>query len=159
MLCRHILSVLVHKDCFEITSTYWSPRWCRQEVEHDKISISRQEESSAVATSLDNVAPLSVDLVQRPPKSTTKGRPKKYRFKPEKELTEQGRPKKYRFKPEKELTKQVKRCQLCKGVGHNISTCPDKEKFDGHVIVRKRATKRKKSIESEDLNPIFCLKC
>ena len=38
-----------------------------------------------------------------------------------------GRPKQKRMKGGKELGKQKKTCGLCKHVGHNISTCPDKE--------------------------------
>ncbi|PWA53822.1 hypothetical protein CTI12_AA434860 [Artemisia annua] len=30
---KHHRGSRLHKDCFEISSTYWSPRWCRKEVE------------------------------------------------------------------------------------------------------------------------------
>ncbi|GJW27569.1 FAR1-related sequence 11-like protein [Tanacetum coccineum] len=132
------ISVLVHKDCFEIPSTYWSPQWCRQEVELDESFISHQQESSIVATYLDNFDPPLVDLVHCPPRSIPKGQPKTCRL-----------------KPQKELTKQVKHAMKRK----KSIECPDKEKSDGFVIARKRATKRKKSIENENLNLIFCLKC
>ncbi|PWA58281.1 protein FAR1-RELATED SEQUENCE 11 [Artemisia annua] len=144
ILCRHILGVFIHKDCFEIPSTYWSPRWCRQEFQLDEISIGHQDKNIEDSTCLNNVAPPSIDLVERPPNSNPKGRPKKYREKNGKEVM---------------TTKQVMCCRLCKRAGHNISRCPDKENLGGHVIARKLAMKRKTStIESEDLNPIFCLK-
>ncbi|GJW57859.1 hypothetical protein Tco_0104590 [Tanacetum coccineum] len=107
------ISVLVHKDCFEIPSTYWSPQWCRQEVELDESSISHQQESSIVATYLDNVDPPSVDLVHCPPRSIPKGQPKTCRL-----------------KPQKELTKQVKHAMKRK----KFIKYPNKENIDGHDI-------------------------
>ncbi|PWA72839.1 Zinc finger, PMZ-type [Artemisia annua] len=141
ILCRHILGVFIHKDCFEIPSTYWSPRWCRQEFQLDEISIGHQDKNIEDSTCLNNVAPPPIDLVERPPSSNPKGRPKKYREKNGKEVM---------------TTKQVRCCRLCKRVGHSISRCPDKDNLGGHVIAQKLAMKRKTStIESEDLNPIF----
>ena len=37
-----------------------------------------------------------------------------------------GRPKQKRMKGGRELGKQKKTCRLCKHIGHNISTCPEK---------------------------------
>ena len=30
ILCRHVLSVFLHKDCYKIPSLYLPPRWCRE---------------------------------------------------------------------------------------------------------------------------------
>ena len=97
ILCLHIISVFVHKDCFEIPSTYWLSRWRRQEVQLQDTSPSHQEATLMDSTPSNNseLGPLSIDLVQRPPRSTTKGRPKKIRP-----------------KGGIELAKQVRRCSL-----------------------------------------------
>ncbi|KAJ1401072.1 FAR1 DNA-binding domain [Sesbania bispinosa] len=57
-----------------------------------------------------------IDLLQCPPKSKTKGRPKQKSLRGGKELS---------------INKQVKKCRLCKHPGHNFTTCPDKENMDG----------------------------
>ena len=67
-----------------------------------------------------------------------------------------GRPKQKRMKGGRELGKQKKICGLCKHVGHNIFTCPEKET----CTFSKGAKKRKMCTSSEmGLNLIFCLKC
>ena len=40
-----------------------------------------------------------------------------------------GRPKQKRMKGGRELGKKKKSCGLCKHVGHNISTCPEKNNY------------------------------
>ncbi|PWA56010.1 protein FAR1-RELATED SEQUENCE 11 [Artemisia annua] len=83
-----------------------------------------------------------ISFVQRPPKSKPKGRPKQ------------------RMKGGIELAKNTRRCNLCKSVGHNISTCPEKDKLFGKSdsFSRHAAKKKKVMLENEDLNPIFSLK-
>ena len=72
ILCRHILSVFIHKDCYDIPLTYWLPRWS-----HKEVSLS-QDAFFVNSTSTNNDEdPVEViNLVQRPPKSKPKGRPK-----------------------------------------------------------------------------------
>ncbi|PWA76481.1 protein FAR1-RELATED SEQUENCE 11 [Artemisia annua] len=120
ILCRHILSVFVHKDCFEIPSTYWLSRWRRKDQLQDTSPLD-QEATLMDSTPLNNsqLGPLSTDLVQRPPKSTPKGRPKKIR-------PNGGN----------EFTKQVRRCSLCKSTGHYISNCPEKENITDRGIAQ-----------------------
>ena len=139
ILCRHILSVFIHKDYFEVPSTYWLSRWRRDELQLDETSPSPQEGSISDLTCLNN----TIDLVERPPMSKTKGRPKK--IQPKGGI---------------ELITQVRRCGICKGVGHYSTTCPEREDFGNGNIAPQRAKKKKKiAKENEDLNPIFCLKC
>ena len=71
-------------------------------------------------------------------------------------LKTKGRPKQKRMKGGKELGKQKRTCGFCKHVGHNISTCPEKD----NCTSSNGAKKRKKCTSSEiGLNPIFSLKC
>lgn len=158
ILCRHILSVFSHNDCFEIPFEYLPSRW-RREAFHDKeafnalrndddVSLVREIPLDMVDEEDDNVSlvrdiPLDIvdeeDIIYCPPTSKTKGRRKQTRMKG-------GR----------ELGKQRKSCGFCKLVGHNISTCPQKndDDFPNH------SQKKKKKVTSDDLglNPIFCLK-
>ena len=92
ILCCHILRVLVHKDCFEIPSMYWLSRWRREDQLQDTSPLD-QEATLMDSTPLNNsqLGPLSTNLVQRPPKSTQKGRPKKIRPKGGNEFTKQVR--------------------------------------------------------------------
>jgi hypothetical protein len=67
-----------------------------------------------------------------------------------------GRPKQERMKGGRELGKQKKTCGLCKHVGHNISTCPEKK----NSTSSNGANKRKKTTSRDmELNPVFYLKC
>ncbi|GJR10486.1 protein FAR1-related sequence 11 [Tanacetum coccineum] len=76
ILCKHILCVLIHEDCFNISITYWPSRWSREVVSptHNKSSIN--------STSMNNDEPvIDANVVKCPPKSKTKGRPKNKRVK------------------------------------------------------------------------------
>ena len=48
-----------------------------------------------------------------------------------------GHPKQKRMKGERELGKQKKTCGLCKHVGHNIFTCPEKEIVLPQIVQKK----------------------
>ena len=69
-----------------------------------------------------------------------------------------GRPKQKRIKGGKELGKKKRTCGFCKHVGHNISTCPEKEKEN---LTSSNGAKKMKNCTSVNmgLNPIFYLKC
>lgn len=130
ILCRHILSVFLHKDCYQIPSMYLPSRWCRDTFQ--------SEEGSQMSDEIlvDNL----IDDVHCPPISKTKGRPKTKRLKG-------GR----------EVAPKLKRsCGFCKNVGHNITTCPEKENID----CANNSQKKKKTASSSDmgLNPVFCIK-
>ncbi|KAK1419174.1 hypothetical protein QVD17_28334 [Tagetes erecta] len=139
ILCRHVLSVLLHTGCFEIPSSYWLSRWSREEAQANKVTQLHQEgtlnDSSFFAENNDPMTS-ALELVQCPINSKTKGRPKQKRI-----------------KSGKELTRQVKRCRVCKSSSHNFSTCPERHASDD-------AKKRKLDIESElSCNPILHFKC
>ena len=145
ILCRHVLTVFIHKDCFEIPARYLPLCWCRDEF-HSMGAISMHSEEQAIVQIQPpnaNASTVVDEFVRCPPISTTKGRPKAKRS-----------------KGGKELAKQNKSCRLCKRSGHNITTCPDKENFDVINFSSTNTNKRKKTIQgSEDLNPIFYVKC
>ncbi|KAG5550063.1 hypothetical protein RHGRI_015129 [Rhododendron griersonianum] len=67
-----------------------------------------------------------------------------------------GCPKTKQLKGGKETGKVTKSCGWCKKVGHNITTCPEKE----NIEYANESEKKKKKISSSDigLNPVFCLK-
>ncbi|XP_071727987.1 protein FAR1-RELATED SEQUENCE 11-like [Rutidosis leptorrhynchoides] len=131
------ISVFLHKDCFNIPITYWPSRWSRK-------GVSLSPEPSIEDLAHPNSDERVIDLIQCPPISKTKGRPKDNS----------------RMKGGKELTKQVRRCKICRTVGHYFTTCPNKEHLAGaNEIVSKHATKKQKNVvEDEDLNPIFSYK-
>ena len=67
-----------------------------------------------------------------------------------------GQPKQKRMKGGRELGKLKKTCGLCKYVGHNISTCPEKK----NSTSLNGANKRKKTTSRDMvLNLVFYLKC
>ncbi|RZB50232.1 Protein FAR1-RELATED SEQUENCE 11 [Glycine soja] len=125
ILCRHILSIFLHKDCHEIPSNYLPSRW-RLQTSHDDDEVDPQQ--------VNVVFEEQVDVVHCPPPSKTKGRPKRRRL-----------------KGGKELSHNMNTCGLCKDVGHNIVTCPLKEntQFSGHT------NKKKKICKDANLNPIL----
>ncbi|KAG5531650.1 hypothetical protein RHGRI_026317 [Rhododendron griersonianum] len=130
ILCRHILSVFLHKDCYQFPSMYLPSRWCRDTFQ--------SEEGSQMSDEIlvDNL----IDDVHCPPISKTKDRPKTKRLKG-------GR----------EVAPKLKRsCGFCKNIGHNITTCPEKENID----CANNSQKKKKTASSSDmgLNPVFCIK-
>lgn len=69
ILCRHILSVLLHKDCFNIPLAYWPSRWKREE---DSQSHELEFVNSTLINNDEAVTDV-IDLVQCPPTSKTKG--------------------------------------------------------------------------------------
>ncbi|RZB67038.1 Protein FAR1-RELATED SEQUENCE 11, partial [Glycine soja] len=78
ILCRHILSIFLHKDCHEIPSNYLPSRW-RLQTSHDDDEVDPQQ--------VNVVFEEQVDVVHCPPPSKTKGRPKRRRLKGGKELS------------------------------------------------------------------------
>ena len=84
------------------------------------------------------------DDVLRPPKSVTKGRPRKGREKGGKELA----------------NKKRKRCSLCHEIGHTRPTCPMKENIDVTEVVSSSSNASRKKLTAKDfgLNPIFTVK-
>ena len=141
ILCRHILSVLIHKGCFEIPSSYWLSRWSREDTRFNEIYQLHQEGNFDATEACGNNSDLgnnAIELVECPIISKTKGRPKQKRL-----------------RSGKELAKQVKRCRLCKSSSHNFSTCPEREGNNAQEVARKKNLDKK----SEDFNPIFNFKC
>ncbi|KAI8543312.1 hypothetical protein RHMOL_Rhmol08G0206900 [Rhododendron molle] len=145
ILCRHILSIFLHKDCYQIPPAYLLPRWCREAL------LSGKEGEIALLNDPNLVAMENIEIednvhdgididcfVDCPPISKTKGRPKQKRM-----------------KGGKELGKRKKHCGLCKHAGHNISTCPEKENatFSNGANIRKKMTST-----TVELNSVFCLK-
>ncbi|XP_023750563.1 protein FAR1-RELATED SEQUENCE 11-like [Lactuca sativa] len=141
ILCRHILSVFLRKDCFEIPSSYWLSRWSREEAQFTEISLLKQEGNFDVSSSCGNNSHLetnAIELVQCPIISKTKGRLKQKRM-----------------RSGKELARQVKRCRLCKSSSHNFSTCPEREDDNSQHVDKTK----KLDMQIEDFNPIFHFKC
>ncbi|KAI8549571.1 hypothetical protein RHMOL_Rhmol06G0035200 [Rhododendron molle] len=64
-----------------------------------------------------------------------------------------GRSKRKRVEGGREGGKQTKTCRLCKGIGHNFTTCPEKEN-----IITNSQKKKKATPSGIGLNPIFCVK-
>ncbi|XP_030942416.1 protein FAR1-RELATED SEQUENCE 5-like [Quercus lobata] len=147
ILCRHTLSVFIHKDCYQIPSLYLPPRWCRETSLGGKELIVLSDENLVDKENMvDANANDAIDgdcFVHCPPLSKTKGRPKQKRM-----------------KGGKELGKQKRTCGFCKHVGHNISTCLEKEK-EKENSTSSNGAKKMKNCTSIDmgLNPIFYLKC
>ncbi|GMY38499.1 protein far1-related sequence 9 [Fagus crenata] len=137
ILCRHILSVFLHKDCYRIPPMYLLSRWCRE------ASLMGKE---LLVLDGEDLVDKEIDVIDEdcfvhcPPISKTKGRPKQKRMKG-------GR----------ELGKQKKTCRLRKHIGHNISTCPEKN----NSTSSSNGTNRRKKMTSVDigLNPVLYLKC
>ncbi|XP_071718491.1 protein FAR1-RELATED SEQUENCE 11-like [Rutidosis leptorrhynchoides] len=103
ILCRHVFRVLTYTYCFIIPPPYLPLRWCCNSLHGDDVSK---------IVPLDNQPVILGDIrdeedVSCPPKSKTKGRPRKRRLKGGKELA----------------TKATKRCSICKESGHTKPTC------------------------------------
>lgn len=146
ILCRHILRVLIHKDCFRIPNVYLPLHWCSDASQRaDKNSQEVLVENNRIDLESDvgDVALEDVDIVLCPPKSATKGRPRKRRI-----------------KGGKEIVKKSKTCSNCKIAGHTRPTCPGKE--NGNLLDKNSShvpSKRNKSLTSDlGLNPIFNVK-
>lgn len=128
ILCRHILSIFLHKDCHEFPSNYLPSRWRLQ------LPLNDDEIEPQVNVVIEEEAIDCNNEVHCPPKSKPKGRPKRRRL-----------------KGGKELSHNMNTCGLCKGQRHNIATCPLKEK-------KKNNNKKKKVCEDANLNPILLSK-
>ncbi|CAL5191621.1 unnamed protein product [Lathyrus oleraceus] len=139
ILCRHILSIFLHKDCHEIPSNYLPSRW-RLQVSHEDEEVNPQPINVVFEDQIicyNNEAHAN-DIVQCPPISKTKGRPKRRRL-----------------KGGKELSHTMNTCGLCKDIGHNIATCPLKEniQFSAHT-----KNKKQKICQDANLNPVLLQK-
>ncbi|XP_021774241.1 protein FAR1-RELATED SEQUENCE 11-like [Chenopodium quinoa] len=129
ILCRHILRVLFHKDCFKIPLSYLPLRWCCDALQDTtstqedalQANISTQEVVQEEMFSVEELTPTinaSMGDVLCPPQSKTKGRPKKKREKGGKEVAK----------------KKTKSCSICKQPGHTKPTCPYKENILPHKL-------------------------
>ena len=125
ILCRHILGVFLHKDCYYIPPLYLPSRWCCETSLSEKELLVLDDEN---LVHKENVVDANVNgvidgdcFINCPLLSKRKGLPKQKRMKG-------GR----------ELGKQKKTCGLCKHVGYNISTCPEKETCTPHMMPKKK---------------------
>ncbi|XP_057532184.1 protein FAR1-RELATED SEQUENCE 11-like [Amaranthus tricolor] len=155
ILCRHILRVFSHTDCFKIPSLYLPLRWHHKTLSSLIVGEDVLHSTSDVQTThnimmeneVDNMDHALTDenTVHLPPKSKSKGRPKKRR--------EKGG---------KELGKRTKCCSICKQAGHTKPTCPYKENIsslNGKKDSVSSSQKRlKKTHDALEINPIFTLK-
>ncbi|KAI3847706.1 hypothetical protein MKX03_028791 [Papaver bracteatum] len=92
IICRHILSVLSHTDCFEIPKAFLPCRWRRNISCEEPCEVILQSSNNAVeiTTNKNIELPTMVNgVTQPPPKSVTKGRPPTKRIKGIKETTKQ----------------------------------------------------------------------
>nr|XP_043638100.1 protein FAR1-RELATED SEQUENCE 5-like [Erigeron canadensis] len=136
ILCRHIFRVLNHKDCFKIPPEYLPLRWCRNLLQSGGVFQNVSQEETFMDDQLEGGDILC------PPKSVTKGRPKKRRLMGGKELA----------------NKTIKTCSICKESGHTKPTCSNKE---NNMVLGTRSSNLsgKKCLASDiGLNPIFTLK-
>lgn len=88
ILCRHIFRVLNYKDCFNIPPMYLPLRWCSNSLQSGSVFqdvLSNETLTNNQLITVENI-PEENDVLY-PPKSTTKGRPRKRRLKGGKELT------------------------------------------------------------------------
>ena len=124
ILCHHILSIFLHKDCYHISPLYLPSHWyCEASLSEKELLVLDDEN----LVGKENVVDVNVNgvidgdcFISCHPLSKTKGRPKQKRMKG-------GR----------ELGKQKKTCRLCKNIGHNISTCPEKETCTPQMVQKK----------------------
>ncbi|KAI8570776.1 hypothetical protein RHMOL_Rhmol01G0063200 [Rhododendron molle] len=129
ILCRHSLSIFLHKDCYRITPAYLSPRWCCDALLSGK-EMRLLNDPNLLA--MENFE-IEHNAIQR----------------------QRGVRRKKEMEGGKELGKRNKHCGLCKRAGHNISTYSEKE----NATFSNGANKRKKMTSTTvELNPIFCLK-
>nr|XP_043614572.1 protein FAR1-RELATED SEQUENCE 11-like [Erigeron canadensis] len=145
ILCRHIFRALLHKDCFKIPPIYFPLRWS---LDSFQSGSARQPLSPNVSLTQTSIAQ-GIDLEKRynvlcPPKSATKGRPKKRRMKGGKELGNKPR----------------NRCSICKELGHTKIKCDNKENNVAveNLSSNKPQNKRKEMASDLGLNPVFSLK-
>ncbi|KAJ8431012.1 hypothetical protein Cgig2_017190 [Carnegiea gigantea] len=118
ILCRHILSVFVHKDCFCVPSICFPMHWRCEVAQVTEVLSSPVEDLIVEDLVAHTHTGNNVGFIHCPPQSKTKGRPKQLRR-----------------KSSKELAKQVKTYSFCKRMGHNITTCPHKKNFGGNASI------------------------
>lgn len=106
ILCRHILSIFLQKDCHEIPSNYLSSWWRLQTLHKDDDVIEDQIMDC-------NNEVYSQQIVRCSPISKTKGRSKQRHI-----------------KGGKELSHNMNVCGLCKYQCHNVVTSPKRKKED-----------------------------
>ncbi|KAJ8427726.1 hypothetical protein Cgig2_010244 [Carnegiea gigantea] len=136
ILCRHVLRVFIQKDCFHIPPCYLALRWCS-----DMAESSGEGEEFGNRGSLEP-NPIQIDENLRdgghvlcPPKSKTKGHPRKIRLKGGKE----------------QAKKQIKSCSICKQSSHTKPTCPLKVTLDQGVF---NAFEKRQKVSAKNSNPI-----
>ncbi|XP_074298360.1 protein FAR1-RELATED SEQUENCE 11-like [Silene latifolia] len=138
IICRHMLRVFVHTDCFNIPSFYFPQRWHCDALQN----------TTNIEEVVDEVSIGGEDVVLCPPQSKTKGRPRNKRDRSGKEMA----------------MKKTKCCSICKKSGHTKPTCPNKENFFTQDVVNDEGvsstSQKKKKTTAEDmgLNPVFTLK-
>ena len=82
ILCRHILKIFIHRDCFMIPSRYILQHWCSQDElgEVGRNDVLQETMSEELHCGNQNNSE-DIAFVQCPPCSKTKGRPKQKRQK------------------------------------------------------------------------------
>ena len=80
ILCHHILSVFLHKDCYQIPSLYLPPRWCREaSLSEKELRVVDDENLVDKENMVDANVNDMIDgdcFINCPPLSKPKGRPK-----------------------------------------------------------------------------------
>ncbi|KAJ8420881.1 hypothetical protein Cgig2_027209 [Carnegiea gigantea] len=84
ILYRHILRIFLQKDSHKVPSAYLPSRWCLQQYSHELDVLEGQ-------ILIDNDPLMAGNDILCPPKSTTKGRPRKKRMKGGKGSTKHSR--------------------------------------------------------------------
>lgn len=123
ILCRHILSVFLHKDCFDIPLAYLLSRWSRKEV-----TLPQEVSENSTSMNNDEVPTEVMNMVQRPPKSKLKGRPKQI------------------MKGGIELAKNAHRCSLCKVLVIILAHAQEKGNLLVRVMVFQDMLRRRKKL-------------
>ena len=90
MLCRHVVSVFLHKDCYQVPSLYLPPCWCRESSLSEKKLLVVDDEN---LVDKENMVHANVNdmidgdcFINCPPLSKTKGCPRQKRMKGAREL-------------------------------------------------------------------------
>ena len=90
MLCRHVLSVFLHKDCYQVPSLYLPPCWCRESSLSEKELLVVDDEN---LVDKENMVDSNVNdiidgdcFINCPPLSKTKGCPRQKQMKGGREL-------------------------------------------------------------------------
>nr|XP_043615713.1 protein FAR1-RELATED SEQUENCE 11-like [Erigeron canadensis] len=145
IFCRHIFRALLHKNCFKIPPIYFPLRWSQDSFQSGSAMQRLSPNVSLTQTSTTQGTQSEKRYnILCPPKSATKGRPKKRRMKGGKELGNQSR----------------NRCSICKELGHTKTKCDNKENnvAGENVSSNNPQNKRKKMAGDLGLNPLFNLK-